>query len=97
MLKIIADFIRSHMPQGYTAMLQLFYIPSEEYIRSQILVSDLRPDLIMWSTRSHTAYFPELTVCFDTNSSVAAKRKTSKYFEVVEGITIIALYREVAA
>ena len=58
-LKIIADFIRSHMPHGFCVTADL---PSEEYIRPQFLVSDLRPDIIMWSTASHKAYLLELTV-----------------------------------
>ena len=89
-LKIIADFIRSHMSHGYRVTADL---PSEEYIRPQFLVTDLRPDIILWSTASHTAYLLELTVCFDTNFSAAAERKTTKYFELVEAITSTTPYK----
>ena len=89
-LKIVSDFIRLHMPCGFCVTSDL---PSEGYIRPDFLMSDLRPDIILWSTAAKTAYLLELTVCFDTNFSAAAERKTSKYFELVEAIGSTTAYR----
>ena len=93
MFKIIciADFILSHIrTHSYSVTADL---PSEEYIRPQFLLSDLRFDIIMWSAASHMAYLLELTTCFDTNFSAAAERKTTKYFELVDAMTSTTPYK----
>ena len=90
MLQVIADFVRAHVPHGYSIVADL---PSEEYIKPHFMVSDLRPDVIMWSAGSKVAYLLGLTVCFDTNVSVATERKTTKYLELVAATTSTSAYK----
>ena len=86
---MISDFIHLQMPRGFCVTSDL---PSEEYIRPDFPMSDLRSDIVLWSTEAITAHLFELTVCFDTNFSAAAERKTSKYSELVEAIGSTTAY-----
>ena len=78
-LKILSDFISQRKPSGFRSISDL---PSDDYNRPDFFVSDKRPDIILWSTDTRIAHLMELTVCFDTNFSAAAERKTAKYLEL---------------
>ena len=48
--------------------------------------SDLRPDLVIFSSLTKSATILELTVCFETNFSEAHLRKEKKYSELMEEV-----------
>lgn len=48
-LWVFVDFTWARASHGYSVTADF---PSEEYIRPHFLVSDVRPDVIMWSTGS---------------------------------------------
>ena len=49
-------FIYLQMPDGFCVTSDL---PSEEYIRPDFLMSDLRPDIVLWSTEAKTAVWTD--------------------------------------
>ena len=55
-------------------------LPESPYDRPDFLVSDLRPDIVIWIEDEKKCYLIELTVCFDTLSDRAVTRKTLQYY-----------------
>ena len=81
-LSEIALFIKVNAPKwNMTADL-----PSTNYVRPHFLVSDLRPDIVIWSDIPKKVYLLELTVCFDTSFDEAIQRKTDRYLELADVI-----------
>ena len=53
---------------------------------SCLVVSDLRPDIVVYSTLTKSTIILELTVCFESNFSEAHQRKEKKYSELFEEV-----------
>ena len=47
----------------------------------------LRPDIVLWSQGRRELYLVELTICYETGFAEAAKRKQSKYLELMDEAT----------
>ena len=67
-------------------------LPTVEYDRPDFLISDLRPDIVMWNEERKLCYLIELTVCYDTITDKAQERKALKYMELAEGINSTSMY-----
>ena len=77
-LKVIVDFLQHHMAAGFQITADL---PGQQYTFPQdIAPTDLRPDIVMWSTSA--IYLVELTVPFETNIAGAVERKAHRYREL---------------
>jgi hypothetical protein len=76
--------LMTNSSNGYKVIVDL---PNHSYERPPFLVSNLRPDLVMWSDRDKTCYLIELTICFDTNPKGAEGRKSRRYVDLAEYIT----------
>ena len=63
-------------------------LPNHCYERPSFLVPDLKPDLVVWNEVDLICYIIELTICFDTITEKAAERKSLKYFDLAEYITL---------
>ena len=80
-LEAIAAVIRTHLPPSATLTADL----STTYtFPLHIISTDLRPDLVWWDEVCKSLRLAELTVCFETNFDEAARRKSAKYFDLVE-------------
>lgn len=60
--------------------------PTKVYRRPTFLVSDLRPDIVLWSDERRQVRLVELTVCFDTSFENATERKRRNYNDLSEEI-----------
>ncbi|KAJ8038779.1 hypothetical protein HOLleu_16305 [Holothuria leucospilota] len=49
---------------------------------AEVAVTNLRPDIVIWSTFQHQVVFGELTVPWEDNTEVAHGRKVTKYAEL---------------
>ena len=52
----------------------------------QLAVSDLRPDVVMFSQLQKAAFILELTICSEVSYAAAQERKTAKYMELVSEV-----------
>ena len=61
-------------------------LPDCPYNRPDFLISDLRPDIVIWNTDKKKCFLIELTVFFDTISDRALERKMLRYVDLSEHI-----------
>ena len=81
-LKIIADFITSHLPPNFSISIDL---SSETYsFPHHITPTSLRPDIVWWSDQKRELWLFELTVSYESLVADARARKRAKYYDLVE-------------
>ena len=81
-LEVIDDFVRENCPKDLDILTDL---PGSEYtFPACITPTDLRPDVVLWSSTQKSAVLVELTVCYETNFEDAHRRKVNKYEDLVE-------------
>ena len=62
-------------------------LPEYQYhFPSHITLTNLRPDIVLWSDSQRTLNIIELTVCYETGFEDAADRKTRWYADLVEEV-----------
>ena len=88
-LQQIVDFLHQHTTPDTRVTADL---PNEDYTSHPFMLSNLKPDIIMWNAETKSVSFLELTVCFDTNAPAASQRKTIKYAELVEVVNSTSQY-----
>ena len=77
----IASAVRPYLPPTTSLSVDI----GEGYqFPSNIVPTDLRPDIVWWDPSSKSICLAELTVCFESNFENAAARKTAKYLDLVE-------------
>ena len=54
---------------------------------TEIAATSLRPDIVVWSQGRRELYLVELTICYETGFAEPAKRKQSKYLELMDEVT----------
>ena len=79
-LQEFASAIKLYLPSTITLSVDI----SDGYqFPYHIVPTDLRPDIVWWDSSSRSVCLAELTVCFETNFTDAAERKTAKYTDLV--------------
>ena len=53
---------------------------------THIIPMDLRPDVLWWDPGDRSMCLAEVTVCFESNFSDAAQRKTAKYMDLLHQV-----------
>ena len=82
-LSTIVSFLRAHIDDDYQMIADLG-TSSEYYFPPEIATTDLRPDLVLFSSQKREVVIIELTVCYELSFQKAQERKESKYFDLVE-------------
>ena len=81
-LQVIFKFLSKQSPESHHVIADL---PLSTYtFPTAIALTDLRPDLVLWSDTLKEVTLVELTVCYETNFADAVRRKTEKYQDLVE-------------
>ena len=80
-LQEIAAAIKPHLRPTTTLSVDL----DDEYdFPTHIVPTDLRPDIVWWNSGDRSMCLAELTVCFESNFTEAAQRKTAKYMDLLQ-------------
>ena len=82
-LSTIVSFLRAYIDDDYLMIADLG-TSSEYYFPPEIATTDLRPDLVLFSSQKREVVIIELTVCYELSFQKAQERKESKYFDLVE-------------
>ena len=78
-LEVIDQFVRENCSPDVEAITDL---PAYDYtFPACIALTDLRPDVVLWSPAQKSAVLVELTVCHETNFEDAHRRTANKYEE----------------
>ena len=84
-LRIISNFIQKQVPDDVIVLTDLSDGDQYQFPPS-LALSDLGPDLVVYSNLTKSVTMVELTVCYETNFKGAQSRKERKYMELVEEI-----------
>lgn len=81
LLTRIVDFMKRHLPSDYKMIADL---PNRTYIfPSEVAVTNLRPDIIVWKDDSREAWLLELSVVFEPSCEDTRLRKENRYNELL--------------
>ena len=83
-LAVIKQLVLEYIPETHQLTADLdnsYQFPTE------IAATSLRPDIVVWSQGRRELYLVELTICYETGFAGPAKRKQSKYLELMDEVT----------
>ena len=79
-LSDIANLAQTYLPDEYHLTVDLSEVNYQFPLN--IVPTNLRPDLVMWSDVHKALHLVELTVCFESGFEEAARRKVNRYAEL---------------
>ena len=84
-LRVIVGYLKEELSEDYTVVADLG-IELSYLFPPQLAISDLRPDITIFSQLQKEAMLIELTVCTEVSYEAAQHRKTAKYLELASEV-----------
>ena len=85
-LRTITTYLKEEISEDFTVVADLDDHQSYLSPLNYIAVSDLRPDVVMFSQLQKAAFIFELTIFSEVTYAAAQERKTAKYMELVSEV-----------
>lgn len=85
-LTVLFETASQHLPLGYNIYADLN--KAGDPFPVDIVTTSQRPDMIIWNRNFRKVVLVELTVCHEFNFDLANKRKSDRYYELVESIRV---------
>ena len=80
-LEVIAELMKSYLPDSFQCTVDLQ--GSVYNFPHNIIPTNLRPDIVIWSEKKKEIHLIELTIAFETGFKEAQQRKSTKYADLI--------------